>query len=1007
MTLRAPFVLGLALAAGHVRPLRGQAPEPVPPPPAGTVPEPIRSLGQPGPWKPYLTLGLGYARESGEDLGLAGGALGTYRDLFPSLGGRLGWQAEAYGGTVGSDLDGGGRLMLRSPFYLLGGGLDFNARLGQFRGIASLQFPPVRGGLFGRGAEIRLDWLAGEAQAVQLGVQLPIGEPRAGRTRPRREAVRLPRSARTAPGEPVPDGSALARELERMSDAARWVFRFSEVFGELGGAGSGAVDLGAIEAAVVRLRSDLLERDPARPGRPPYERELLAYHAALERAFGLAGGTPDSTAQAAGAATARAARTIVLEEVIFPYDAAIGRYKEPDTLEGLVARARARFAGWLAGQPGETRAALATFDAWMEAVRQHWRGIGQGGGSTRSWLPLGLVLRPEEHRTQAQVDELLARATGEEMTGGNAVLYLQAGQFQLALSRTIQDAEDYHLLWMDAFQGTDRSGQPDRIGFYQSALGYLSALTRRVREYDRTGRLPAYILLLDMEGWEQGASRLWLDLLERPLDHRMELPPRYGAMAEVIAAWQDSLRQAVAASRRLDGEAEAFGPGWVRDRVKVHVNVLNPADFSFRSRRLPGFPAGADNQMRDRRRLVLRDVTEANPAAGEMLVSGVAVGDRFTAPSWEDRILLVTGPAAAAAKREARAALLGNGLGETDLPAPLREATRIPDFGPMVGLLEAAGSTARILQAHNATGWGEKEASFAQLLLWDLAPPGTVIYVADDRWTDPLWVTRLLAAAVRGCEVFLVAPSLANAPAEARPAMPATRHLFTRLAVVGQELGDILRHGGGDLHVGLYTRRAPVGIPSAKLWEVDTTYGKYAFLRAQFPFPEATSHMLWEHRGRMDSARPAVETPPADRREAVPRLHRRVQFLGSRELLDRLARRPEVHDALDLTMQEWSEGVTSSPERGPIPAQRRFGVAGRVMAGFDELPAALQDTTLLYLILGTTAKDTASLVQDGGAVTVVSGRWSLSAWLDFWALFGSTTWIERVEEVDELIPPRD
>lgn len=992
-------VLALVTGAG---PIVAQSSDTLPPPfplPAAVPWEEVRSLGQPSPWNPYLTFGVGLGREDGHEVTRIGAGAGVYRNLTPPLDGLLGWQGEGWAGAADGELDGAARLLLRSPRYLVGAGLGYDFRRERFGPVVSLRVPPVRGGLLGRGGEVRLDWL-GDAEAVQLGVQFPLGKSRAGRTRPAEVAVALPRPARPPVRHPSTPGDPAAGALAELAEAAEVVSRLSTFLFEA------SSDPDGVSAAVARLRSDLLLRDPSRAGRPPHERELLTYHAALERAFGGGAGAGESAEE--GKALADAARQAVLEEVFLPFNRTVGRYKSPDTLRGLVARARARFAGWLAGRPLEGGNALAIFDGWMAEVEELRRARGrQVGDARREWLPMGLVLRPEQHRTQAQLDAILAGAVGEPLPGGNAVLYFPTQQFPVELSRTIQEAESWHLLWVDAFEGLDRAGEPDRIGFYQAALGYLAALTRRVRDYDRTGRLPTYLLLLDQAGYEARGSRLWLDLLERPLDHRMRLPERHAAMAGVIAAWQDSLRQAVAGSRRLAGEAAAQGGDWVRARVKVHVSVLNPADFSFRTRRLPGFPTGSDNQLRDRHRLVLRDVTEADPAAGELLVSGAGVGDRFTSTAWEDRVLLVTGPAAAAGKRAAREVLLRNGMAPRDLPAPLREVPPAPDRADRIAALADSGATARVLLAHDRTGWGEKDAAFLQLLLWDLAPPGTAIYVADDHWSEPLWAAQLLGAALRGCEVYLVAPSTANAPAASGPTMPATRRLLTTLAAVQDDLGDVIRNGGGDFRVGLYTRKSPIGLPEAKLWEVDTTYGKYAFLRTQFPFPEATWRMLWEHRARMDSLAAGREPPTDEPGGRIPRLHRRTQFLGSRALLDRLALQPESHGALDLEMREWSEGRTVTPEPGPIPAQRRMEVARELMRGWDALPEGLRDSTLLYLGVGTGARDTRSLAYDGGATALVSGRWSLVAWLDFWALFGSTTWIERVEEVTELIPPRD
>src|SRR5690606_14885243 len=205
--LRLAAAATLAIAAGRAAPLHAQDTDSALVPPAAGTWSPIRSMGQPPRWKPWYGVSLGQGREDDGDVTLFSGSLGVYRDLTCPVTGILGWQAEAYGGVVGSRLDGGGRLLLRSPLRFLGGGVDYNLRRERLRGVVSLQFPPVRGGLFGRGGDLRLDWLPGEGNIVQLGAQLPLGQRFLGRTRPKRVEVELPRPVRGVPVEPAAPGS--------------------------------------------------------------------------------------------------------------------------------------------------------------------------------------------------------------------------------------------------------------------------------------------------------------------------------------------------------------------------------------------------------------------------------------------------------------------------------------------------------------------------------------------------------------------------------------------------------------------------------------------------------------------------------------------------------------------------------------------------------------------------------------------------------------------------------
>ncbi|HJS48513.1 MAG TPA: hypothetical protein VJ773_11045, partial [Gemmatimonadales bacterium] len=187
----------LALVTG-IAPLAAQSPDTLPPPlplPASVPWVEVRSLGQPSPWNPYLTVGGGIGREDGHEVTRIGAGAGVYRDLTPPLGGLLGWQGEGWAGAADGELDGAARLLLRSPRYLVGAGLGYDFRRARFGPVVSLMVPPVRGGLLGRGGEVRLDWL-GDAQAIHLGLQFPVGGSRAGRTRPSEVAVALPRPAR-------------------------------------------------------------------------------------------------------------------------------------------------------------------------------------------------------------------------------------------------------------------------------------------------------------------------------------------------------------------------------------------------------------------------------------------------------------------------------------------------------------------------------------------------------------------------------------------------------------------------------------------------------------------------------------------------------------------------------------------------------------------------------------------------------------------------------------------
>jgi phosphatidylserine/phosphatidylglycerophosphate/cardiolipin synthase-like enzyme len=66
--------------------------------------------------------------------------------------------------------------------------------------------------------------------------------------------------------------------------------------------------------------------------------------------------------------------------------------------------------------------------------------------------------------------------------------------------------------------------------------------------------------------------------------------------------------------------------------------------------------------MRDHRKIVLYDVSEQDPGRGQAIYTGMGVGEHYTGSTWEDRAILVRGPALVALKDATREALLKSGV---------------------------------------------------------------------------------------------------------------------------------------------------------------------------------------------------------------------------------------------------------------------------------------------------------------------------------------------------------
>jgi hypothetical protein len=976
----------------------------------------VRSIGQPAKWKPFVAVGYSVVDvHDRRDAGVAG-TLGLYRDLVNPVLGLLGASSELYAGQLGDRFDAGGRFNLESRALFVRAGLDWNVTLQRADPVFGATFPVRRGGWFRRAGQLRIDYLPTRGHGLGVGAQIPLGEPLAGRTRPRRVTVGLPAAPAGAAPRSTSREPAERSAVAELRSAMGWLVtrhHFLWLTDRERGRHRDAVRTAREQFAALRAQLDA--RAATLPDRATYERETESYHRTLDRAFGLGvvarddnGLTGADAAEAAGRVVGDAARSIVLEEVVFPYNATVGQYKHPDALAGLAARARARFRAWLLlslDAPDAGEAALRVFDAWLDELEaQRARIASLTRDSRMNWLPLALVLRTDEHRTQAQIDRLVERALGRVFEPGNATLYVNALQFQAELLRSIHETRSYHVLWIHDYRGFHVDGSVDRTAFTQSVHGYLRALLDHVRRYDETGTLPVYILMLDQHSYEHNDGQLWLDLLERPLTHRPALPRHAHEMRQVIFAVQDSLRAAVAGSRRLRADAEAFGAGWIEGAIKVHVNVTNPSDFAFRTRRLLGVPFGADNLLRDHRKIVIRDVTERDPAAGEMMLAGVGVGDWYNNPTWDDRALVLQGPAAVEAKRRAREVLERHGLTGDALPAPLRPQPIAPDHAERLAELIASGAGARAMQTHNRTGWGEKEATFVQMLLYDLAPAGTVIYVPDSIWTNYEWMAQLLSAALRGCRVYIVAPSLANAPSAAFPQLSVMQELLTRLIVAREELGGLIAEAGGDLRIGLYTRAAAYDDVPGLARELQRTFADNAFLRELFPLADEVRALLQDV-----AARPAVPATAGDDTVVVdsrPKLHRKTQLIASAAVLQELAASPLLVPIIERAVDGLADGMVQTPELGPLVAQPRLRAANALPELYEGVvPDAIRADAVLYFMVGSLNKDARSMALDGEVAMLLAGAWALQPLVDFVLLSGGVTWIESVEQLEPLLPP--
>lgn len=949
--------------------------------------QPVASIGQPPIWQPYGAAGLAWDNTRRGPSGTA--ALGVLRYVTNPVTGLLAGAGELYVNTGGAFGGGGARVLTRSPALSLAVGFDINAGRGRAprrEFIMSYQSAIRRGGLLGRGTMLRLDWLPGRSRTFAAGISAPLLQPLAGRTRPREIGARLPAPSDGPAWASGPLQADADAELARVASAAMLVRRYSRTWSD--------ADVRALQSAA--------------GGFPAV---TAAYHDALARALGAAAGN-----RALGESISARAREGLLANVLLPYDSLFGQVRaNPASIRGLSAVAQERFARWVRDSSrvssGAQPAVLIAHARWLQVVeRVHASLLDELGDSRMVWMPLGLALRPEQYDEQVEVDSLIARAVGRPFTDENAFTYLRSSDLPLEIARSVYAARKYHVLWTHDFTGRrDRKGSVDNISYEMVADVYLPALTEAVKRYDQVGRIPAYLIMLDQYFYEPRIGRLWMTILEDPLNADMGLPGDNAARVAHMRDRQEELRAAVAASARLQRDAVASGGAdWLRRTVRVHVNITQQSDFSFRSRRIiPPLPFTPDNVMRDHRKLVLYDLDEANPYGGAMMLMGVGIGEHYASATWEDRGYRLRGPAALEARDALRRLLLSQGFSPADIPAPLRA---VQDTRRAEQRMNTGDYVGRALQVHNEVGFGRKQSSVVRAMLYDLSQPGSLIIAPDPLWLSAEWAAMLTAAAARGARVQVIAPAAANAPSPEAPLMALAHEVMSRLVVLGGTLAPQLKEAGGALRVGMFAAKANANDATGRRREVREGLIRAPWIHQLIPFDAQTLRVL-------DRAEAVVAVDGRDAtalaRDEVPRapqLHQKTQLFARPGAIAVLVHQPGWEDVLARAMEVQSRQTARFAEQlgyesPPLDSAATRAVDG-ILRGYEHsIPEAERRRVSFYFTEGTHNQDPRGMVSDGEATMVTSGFQGAAGLVDLFYLMARSTWISSQAELDRFIPP--
>jgi hypothetical protein len=938
--------------------------------------------------------------------------LGVSKDLGSPVVGIGALRLEGYLGSRNQEFDGGGRALFEIPSFYIGAGVDYIGDEDVVDFLLQLELPLRRGGVFGRGSTLALRWLPTRDQTVSAGINLPLWGRNIGATRPSSDNVRL--ESRTPQRmEYTPDRSQLVDVMAEVGERSRWVARLSQPFAEP----EGKDPHEAMAPILAELKAHCDSTDARFPDGHTLPAEIKVYHESLDLAFSLAAGGQRSTEL--GRKLSAKARDILLDEILIPYNHLLGQRKTDDSLISMIAIAQTRFASWVMLESevtGEfTRPVFFVFQTLSDLMEENRQELRDRWEDSRFvWLPLQYALSPEQHDTQAELDTIIARCTKEPFTKENRIWYVINEEFQWEMARSVRKAEDYHVLWIHDYRGLNGAGKPDAIAFAQT-VNYLEAMVERVQAYDKAGKLPQYFILLDQHYFEINKARLWLRLLANPLGYEVDLPEEFAEWEERLIETQERLRQAVDQSVLLQLGASQFGQKWLKNRIKVHINITNPADPSFFSWHSVGVMPIPDNMMRDHRKIAFYDITEEDPYRGMAMFTGMGIGEHYVGANWEDRALMITGPGALGVKDAARDLLIAQGFEPEKLPHSLRYQPKPVDYDVRIetekaarhdGWLDNRGS---VMQLHNETGFHDKPVNVAKAVLYSLMPPGSVLIVPDSLWQSYIYASLLAGSSQRGCKVMIIAPTLDSAPSGAPPTLARAHGLLGRLIVFSNAMEDQLSARDGLLKVGLYAPQQGVGDIGGRMKQGMGDFPDWT--RRIYPANEQANAEIMNAPAMLDSLDYQIQYLSQQEEELKPKIHLKANFLASETAWNNLIARPELAAVVRgqlkyMAHQSRAAGGTDDwPDVTSFPKELRTAWMALIRGMAGDLSSEEREELVFYLTVGSTNMDYRSMVMDGEVMLLVGGWQSLFGFMDFLVLPGLCQWVETTEDLNTHLPP--
>jgi hypothetical protein len=973
----------------------------------------IKSLGQPSIYNLYTGFSLGrYHTDTQEQLNNIF-KLGLYRDLMNPVVGILGIAAEGYVGHKNVDFDYGIRGNIVFPVLHLSAGVDYNFPNKSTDFILTIQHPIIRGGFFRTGMDITFSWLPTRNHSLQLGFNLPLFQPNKGKTRPRYDHIRItppPKEQRMV--KKTNQCPQFQETIKTIKSTSYWINRLiNPNFDQNGWTNEKA--MANFKKRVEELKNHLSQPNEFFSSAHTIEDEVRKYHHEVDMAFTLALSNDCSHIDAVssqGKMVASKAKEIILDDIIIPYDRYLGLIKKEDSILKFGQQAKGAFTRWIYTktdiEENNINNAIDLFQILIDIFEENRKFSHDDWDDSRQvWLPLQYALLPEQHDTQPEIDAIIEKAVRIKFTEGNYVWYIKNDQFQWEFHNGVLAAKDYHVLWIHDVRGVTEEGDPDEMAFVHVVSTYMEALRLAVEKYDSTGTIPTYFIFLDEIFYEVNKGRLWMTFLENPLEETIRFPKEFSYMDSAVKKARQDLWLAINHSKLLQMEIQQYGKKWLKNRIKVQVNITNPADASFWSNQILPLIGIPDNLMRDHRKIAFYDITEEDPYKGMAIFTGMGIGEHYVGASWEDRAIMAQGPAVLSLKKNARTLLFNQGFSPKEIPYPLLAKEKPDNYKQIIENRRKQVQLSRALELQNQTGYRSKPINFLKALLYTLMPKGSVLKIPDSLWNSPLWGGMLVSASLRGVRVFIIAPSLECAPSAGTPQMSRAYELLSRNILMEKLFRDEISYAGGMLKTGIYNPNVDVDDIRGKVRIISNNFKKYKFLRDLYNFDPSVYAVFADTNSMFKNYK--IKRIIKEKKIRRPKLHSKAQFFSSAQGWEKLLTKPGWAKVIHLYLLQEIQHTRDENIYYDVKkaADELIKTASpMILDYYSALTPQEQDKAIYYLTVGSHNEDYRGVMLDGEALFVVSGFGSLYGLIDFAATMGLCDWMDSVDQLNKVLP---